>query len=58
MVTPRGARCLRPGTALLKQVTRSLKASYAPEPMTSTLTLVHADTPAPPVFHETTYTAI
>ena len=57
-VTPRVARRLRPGTALWDQVTRYLKAGYSPEQIAGTLALVHADTPALQVSHETIYTAI
>ena len=57
-VTARVARRLHPGTALWSHVMGYVKAGYSPEQIAGTLALVHADTPALQVSHETIYTAI
>ncbi len=57
-VTPHVARRLRPQAPLWGRVVRYLKKGYSPEQIAGTLALVHTDTPALRVSHETIYTAI
>ena len=56
-VTPRVERRLYPGSALWDEVMHYLKRRYSPEQIAGTLALVHAQTPALQVSHETSYTA-
>ena len=56
--TPHVVRRLRPQAPLWGRVVRYLKKGYSPEQIAGTLALVHTDTPALRVSHETIYTAI
>ena len=55
---PQVERRLQPGSALWERVTGYLRAGYSPEQISGTLALVHPESPALQVSHETIYTAI